>query len=192
MADFRVNKDTNLFRSDSVYNVDNLRQTGFNLGIVSNFRLGEYFDLRFIPNLVFAQRTLQYKIIVNGSVLHNAKDIKSIESTFLEFPLYLKFKSERVGNYRIYVIAGGQYSIDMVSQAKVKKDDKEFVKLKQRDYGYTIGVGIDCYMELFKLTPEIKMYNGLDNLLVRDYANKYSRTLSGLHSRIFMVSLLFE
>ena len=56
----------------------------------------------------------------------------------------------------------------MVSQAKVKAKDKEFVKLARQDYGYEIGVGVDFYMPMFKLSPEIKMYHGLKNLLVKE------------------------
>ena len=37
-------------------------QKGFNLGIVSNLRLGKYTDLRFIPTLVFGERILNYHI----------------------------------------------------------------------------------------------------------------------------------
>jgi hypothetical protein len=189
-ADFRVKKSPDLFGFDSLYNVDNFKQTGFNLGIVMNLRLGEYFDLRFIPDLAFAERDLQYTFYLNGKQ-QKPTTLKKIESTFLEFPLYLKFKSERVGNFRAYVIAGGQYSIDMVSQAKVENADKEFVKLKRNDYGYTIGVGLDFYLEMFKFSPEFKMYNGLDNLLVPDNTI-FARSLSGLNSKIFMFSLLFE
>ena len=48
--------------------------------------------------------------------------IKKVESTFLNFPVDIKFKSARVGNYRLYVLAGFRYAIDMVSQAKVETD----------------------------------------------------------------------
>lgn len=189
-ADFRVTKSPNLYQFDSLYNVDNLKQTGFNLGIVSNLRMGEHFDLRFIPELSFCERDLQYTFYVNG-VKQKPSTIKKIESTFLNFPVYVKFKSERVNNYRVYVLAGGQYSIDMVSQAKVQNKDKEFVKLNKKDYGYTIGVGFDFYLEMFKFSPEIKMYNGLNNLLVPDNT-VFANSIKGLNSKIFTLSLLFE
>jgi hypothetical protein len=189
-ADFKVKKSPDLFQFDSLYNVDNIRQTGFNLGIVMNLRMGQNFDLRFIPDLAFVERHLEYTFYVNGKV-QKPTTVKKIESTFLEFPLYVKFKSERVNNYRVYVIAGGQYSIDMISQAKVENKDKQFVKLNRKDYGYTVGVGFDFYMEMFKFSPELKMYNGLNNLLVPDNTI-FAKSLSGLNSKIFMISLLFE
>lgn len=189
-ADFRVIKSPRLFSFDSLYNVDNLKQSGFNIGIVTNLRIGDHFDLRFIPDLAFVERNLNYTFYLNG-VKQSPATAKKIESTFMEFPLYIKFKSERAGNFRAYVIAGAQYSIDMVSQAKVQNKDKQFVKLQRKDYGYTIGVGCDFYMEMFKFSPEIKMYTSVNNLLVPD-VTVFARSLSGLNSKIFMLSLLFE
>lgn len=189
-ADFKVTKSPDLFLFDSLYNVDNLKQSGFNLGIITNLSMGNYFDLRFIPELAFIERQLHYTFYLNGKK-QNPQTVKKIESTFLTFPLYLKFKSERVGNFRAYVLAGGQYSIDMVSQAKVQNEDRQFVKLSRKDYGYTIGVGGDFYLEMFKFALELKMYNGVNNLLVPDNT-VFAQSLKGLQSKIFMVSFLFE
>jgi hypothetical protein len=96
-----------------------------------------------------------------------------------------------VNNYRVYVVAGVKYGIDMVSQAKVENKDKQFVKLQKNDYGYQIGFGFDFYLERFKFSPEIKMYNGVRNLLVDDSAI-YSTSLRALYSKIFLISLTFE
>jgi hypothetical protein len=177
------------FNLDSLYVLEVRPQSGFNLGIISNLRINENFDLRFIPDLAFSERDLDYYFYVNN-VLEGV-NTKKIESTFLEFPLELKFKSNRVGNYRVYVLGGVKYSIDMVSQAKVENKDKDFVRLSRNDYGYTIGAGFDFYMQLFKLSIEAKMYHGIKNLLVDD-PKIFSSSLSSLRSRIFLISLTFE
>jgi len=189
VTDFYIDRDGSFNGDDSLYTVESAKQSGFNLGIVSNLRLGNHFDLRFCPDLSFAQRDLEYALYANGVPVE--KVTKKVESSFLEFPLELKFKSERVNNYRIFALAGMKYSIDMVSQAKVKNKDKQYVKLNRNDYGYTIGAGIDCYMELFKFAVELKMYQGLNNLLVQD-ASIYARTLDALRSKIFLISFTFE
>lgn len=163
-------------------------QAGFNLGIIANLRIAENFDLRFVPDLAFSQRNLIYTFYPLGV---KTTTIKQIESTFLEFPLDLKFKSNRVNNYRVYVLAGAKYSIDMVSQAKVESVDKEFVKLKKNDYGYQVGFGFDFYLERFKFSPEIKMYHGVRNLLVDD-PKIFSTSIESLKSKIFLISFTFE
>ncbi len=163
--------------------------SGFNLQIVTNMRMGEHFDLRFLPGLAFASRNLIYTF-QPGRPLENVVT-KKVESTFVEFPLDVKFKSARLNNFRAYVLGGVKYSIDMVSQAKVKAKDKEFVKLQRNDYGYEIGVGCDFYLPMFKFSPEIKMYHGVRNLLVKDNL-VYSQSLDGLFTKMFTLSLTFE
>jgi hypothetical protein len=188
-ADFVVKRIGTFNYLDSLYVVEVQPTSGFNLGIVSNLHLSEYFDLRFVPDLSFSQRNLVYSFYENGVPLSTT--IKQIESTFLEFPLELKYKSARVKNYRMYVLGGFRYSIDMVSQEKVQNKDRDFVRLSRKDYGYTIGVGFDLYMQLFKLSPEIKMYHGIPDLLVPD-DRIFSTSLSSLRSKIWQLSLTFE
>jgi hypothetical protein len=174
---------------DTIYTLTPSSVAGLNLGIISNIRIGNHFDLRFIPSLSFAQRNLEYFFLYapgNGET-----DLKKVESTYLEFPVDLKFKSARINNYRIYVLAGMKYSIDMVSQAKVTNTDKELIKLKRYDYGYEIGIGFDFYMTYFKFSPEIKVYHGLPNLLVKD-GTRFSNPLDGLYSQVFALSFTFE
>ena len=185
---FRLNPDENFRTMDSVYNVESQPQLGFLLGIVSNLRLANYFDLRFVPMLTFAQRDLLYTFSPNGNI---PPTVKKVESTFLDFPLMLKYKSARVNNYRAYVLAGGKYSVDLVSQANVEESDKQPVRLQPYDYGYEIGFGFDFYLMYFKFAIEIKMYNGINNLLIKDDFI-YSRSLESLNSKIFYISLLFE
>ncbi|MBL7929874.1 MAG: PorT family protein [Bacteroidia bacterium] len=188
-TDFVVKRIGTFNYLDSLYVVEVQPTSGFNLGIVSNLRLAEYFDLRFVPDLSFSQRNLIYSFYENGTPFSTT--IKQIESTFLEFPLEVKYKSARVKNYRVYVLAGFRYSIDMVSQEKVENKDRDFVRLSRKDYGYTIGLGFDLYMQLFKLSPEIKMYHGIPDLLVPD--NRiFSTSLSSLRSKIWQFSLTFE
>jgi len=187
-TDFVIKRIPKFNQIDTLYTVESAGQTGFNLGIIGNLRMGEHFDLRFIPDLAFSQRNLEYTFVESGAMI---TVLKEIESTFLEFPLDLKFKSNRVNNYRVYVIAGAKYTIDMVSQAKVENQDKDFVKLRKNDYGYQIGLGFDFYLERFKFSPEIKMYHGLRNLLVND-SKIFSTSLESLKSKVFLISFTFE
>ncbi|MDQ3049787.1 MAG: PorT family protein [Bacteroidota bacterium] len=187
-TDFVIRRTPRFNTLDSLYVVESAPQTGFNLGIIANLRLTDHFDLRFVPDLAFSQRNLEYTFYEAGIPI---TVLKEIESTFLEFPLDLKFKSNRVNNYRVYVIAGAKYTIDMVSQAKVENQDKDFVKLRKNDYGYQIGLGFDFYLERFKFSPEIKMYHGLRNLLVED-PKVFSTSLESLKSKVFLISFTFE
>jgi len=188
--DFRITLVPNFRTVDSVYSIESQPQFGFLLGIISNLRLHEYFDLRFVPILTFSQRNLLYSMnnSLNGIRIPVTK---KVESTFLEFPLMVKYKSKRINNYRFYVLGGAKYSLDLVSQAKVEESDKQPVRLVPFDYGYEIGCGFDFYLPYFKFAMEIKMYQGINNLLVKDELI-YSRALDKLNSQIFYLSFLFE
>ena len=188
-TDFVIDRVASFSLIDSLYTVESKGTSGFNLQIVTNMRMKEHFDLRFLPELAFASRNLIYSF-EKGRPLSNVVT-KKVESTFVELPLDVKFKSARLNNFRAYVLGGVKYSIDMVSQAKVKAKDKEYVKLQRNDYGYEIGVGCDFYLPMFKFSPEIKMYHGLRNLLVKDDL-VYSKSLDGLFSKMFTLSLTFE
>jgi hypothetical protein len=191
ISKFRVQPVGDLRIRDTVYSITPRGTSGLNLGIISNLKLGEHFDLRFIPALAFTQRNLEYSMVYTDSNFSDETITKQVESTYLEFPFLLKFKSARIDNYRVYVLAGWKYSIDMVSQAKVLAKDKEIVKLNKHDNGYEIGVGFDFYMTYFKFSPEIKMYNGVKNLLVQD-GRRFSNPLEGLYSKAFVISFTFE
>ena len=188
-ARFVIDRVGDLKIRDTIYSVESDPVSGFNLGILGNLRIGNYFDLRFIPTLSFCQRNFNYHFIYNDT--SESFVTKNVESTYLEFPFNLKFKSKRIDNYRIYVLAGWKYQIDMVSQAKVKKSDKDILKLKRNDYGYEIGLGFDFYLPYFKFSPVIKMYNGLSNLIVQENT-PLSSPIHALYSKTFMVSLFFE
>ena len=188
-SNFVINRVGDLKIRDTIYSVESESVSGLSLGIVSNLRISDLFDFRFIPTLSFGQRNLNYHFIYSDTT--EARTQKRVESTYLEFPLDLKFKSRRINNYRIYVLAGWKFSIDMVSQAKVRKSDKDIIKLNRNDYGYEIGLGFDFYLTYFKFSPEIKMYNGMTNLLVQE-ETQFSSPIDKLYGKTFMISLLFE
>lgn len=164
--------------------------TGFCLGIVSNLHLGENFDLRFLPTLSFGERRLIYSIN-NKKENEIVESHKRVESTFLEFPLLLKFKSDRVGNTRAYIIGGAKPVVDLASQDKVDDKGERILKLKRNDINYELGFGFDFYTQYFKFTPEIKYAFGLNNLMVNEN-NVYTNSVDWLRSRAFYITFQFE
>lgn len=189
-ADFFVKANPNIKDLDSVYVVESQGESGFSLGIVSNLRLGPYFDLRFIPCLSFSQRALEYTIMGSNSV--PKVRVKKVESTFLEFPLSLKYKSVRVQNGRAFLLAGGRYSIDLASQKDVSKEDEDLLKLKKNDFSYELGFGIDFYLKYFKFSPVITLSIGMNDMLVKEDANLFSASIDKLFSKILLVAVTFE
>jgi len=168
---------------------------GFVISIVGNMRMGDNFDLRFIPSLTFGDRSLVYTIRLYKNESQSTVTItKQIPSTYVNFPLEVKFKSDRYNNFRAYVIGGAQYTLDLASQAKKREQrnaDQKIVKFNQNDIYLECGVGFDFYNEWFKLAIEAKMMYGLLDQLKREN-NLYTNSIQSLKSKIFQFSVTFE
>ncbi len=188
-TDFVIKWGPSLNQSDSLQQITSQSNTGLNLGIVANLRLSDNFDLRFVPTLVFASRELDYTFGQNGIIQHEIP--KLVQSTFIDFPLLLKFKSVRLNNLRLYVLGGVKYDHDFIAQNKVQDIKKQIVKLNQNDFGYELGVGIDIYFEYFKFSPELKVFHGIHDLLVHE-DTPFSKDMNGLFSKIFYFQFYFE
>lgn len=187
--DFIIKPNKNFSSSDSLLVLEAEPQLGFNIGIISNLRLGSYTDLRFLPTLSFGERILEYTIKTDSNTSELTK--KKIESTYLDFPLLFKYKSKRLNNVRSYIIGGVQYSLDLASQAKKKQNNLSLVRIKSNDIMCQIGIGFDFYTEYFKFATEIKMSYGLKDLIVRDNSI-LTNSIDRLNSKIFQLSFLFE
>ncbi len=186
---FNLQKNSNTITNDTLKTIYTKSQKGFNLGIVSNLRLGKYTDLRFVPALIFGERQLEYGFLNNSN--SNNEKLKKIESTLLEFPVYLKYKSERYNNFRAYIMSGIKYSMDIASQDEIDDEGQEIVKLKKNDLMGEIGFGLDFYLEYFKFSPQIKISHGLINLLTKDQS-VYTQSINGLRTNGWMLSFTFE
>lgn len=182
--------------SDSarLYSVEATPTLGFVIGIVSNLRLGEYFDLRFTPSLTFGQRDLNYTLYnyYRKTAPEFLQVTKNIQSTFVEFPLWVKFKGKRMHNVRPYIMAGGKYSLDLASNAKKKADNNSAnVFINRKDVYALGGVGFDFYTAYFKFGTEISMSYGLFDVLKRD-DTIYTGGIDRLGSKIFQITFTFE
>ena len=187
--DFRIKYNPDIMFKDSLFVLESQNQKGFNLGIVSNFRIGKYTDFRFIPSLVFGERHLIYSFADNNAVIRTEK--KVIESTLLDFPLIIKYKSARYNNFRSFVIFGVKYSMDIASQEDIDDEGDVIIKLKKNDILGEIGFGMDFYLEYFKFSPQLKISGGILNLLSKDNS-VYTTSIKNLRTNGWMLSFTFE
>ena len=177
--------------ADSVLVIDHVKQPGFNLGIVASLNMTNNLSLRFLPTLAFEDRILKYSFRKpDGKV---ASFQKPIESTYLEFPLLLKFRSDRINNFAVYVIGGGKFGIDMASQRDVDNsiDEDIVVKLNKYDYGAEVGGGIDMFLPYFKFGIELKTGIGFPNVLVDD-GTRFSTPIQSLRTKTWVLTFTFE
>jgi hypothetical protein len=116
---------------------------------------------------------------------------KKVESVITSFPVHFKFNSDRIGNFRVYMLGGGKFDIDLASNARARKAE-DMVKITRFDYGVEAGVGFNFYFPSFILSPEVKFSNGLNNLHDRDVKLNYSRVLENIQSRMIVFTIHLE
>lgn len=182
-------RDFHLF--DSLKAVESRPQPGFNLGIIAEMRLHEYIAVRFVPDLSFAGRSLDYYF---ESATDTFMITRTVESTFLDFPIDLKLRSARLNNFGGYLVAGAKYTYDLASQKNVKTSTniaQQIVKLKRHDFSYEAGAGIDFFLPYFKLAVEGKIAIGMKNILVKDNTI-FSNSIDKLNSKVLLLSITFE
>jgi hypothetical protein len=177
--------------TDSLLVLDHLKKPGFNLGIVASLNVNRNLSVRFLPTLSFQERVLQYQFrtSTNRSVFFQ----KPIESTYLEFPLLMKFRSDRINNFAVYLLGGGKFCIDMASQKDVNNalDDEVVIKLAKYDYAVEAGGGMDMFLPYFKFGVELKASWGIPNLLIDD-DTRFSNPIESLRSKAWVLTFTFE
>jgi len=165
-----------------------ISRPGYKIGIVTNLRLSDHWDFRYIPSFATSQRDIIFDVD-DPFTGERTTVTREIESSYLENPFELKFKSVRIENYRWYLLGGIKHSLDLASKKNVEDDN--IFKIENNDVAVEFGVGLDFYFEYFKFSPQIKASLGVTNLKVED-GTYFVEGIDGLYSRSFLINFTFE
>ncbi len=184
-------KSTRFLQNDSVLGVEPGNSGGISLGLLATLRLNDRFQLRANPQLIvgaskFLTYTLKYPLVDEAPVI-----TKTLPTTIVSFPLQLKFNSDRIDNFRVYMLGGLKADIDLASNSAARNADG-LIKLKKYDYGWEAGLGFNFFLPFVTVSPELKVSNGFTNILNRDPSLKYSSVLDKLQSHMIVFSILLE
>jgi hypothetical protein len=166
------------------------RNTGFNVGLVGNLRLHEHIDLRFEPGLYYSQRNLTY-----SGFTKKLDAEREVRSTYIDFPLLVKFSSLRTGNIRPYLVGGVSATLNLASNSKSLDDNyQQRFRVKPWTQNYQIGFGVDLYLEYFKFSPSIRGVFGLNDELIRDNNpnSPWTGNIKSMQSRGIFVNFTFH
>lgn len=177
--------------ADSLLSVENNALSGFNLALLASLNVNSTVRIRFIPGLSFQDRGLLFRFR-NPDGTTQPVNVRT-ESVYLDFPLLVKLRTERIGNFAPYALIGGKLSRDMQSQADVNQSlqDGYILKLAKGNSSIDVGAGADFFLPFFKFTVEMKTEFGMRNVLIQD-DTPFSAAFDQLRTRSFIISFTFE
>ncbi|MBR2648337.1 MAG: PorT family protein [Sediminibacterium sp.] len=184
-------KSTTFLASDSILSAEPGSSGGIAMGLLATARLTDHFQVRVNPQLIIGgAKTIRYSL-GSSRVGEGTNQVQTLPSTLISFPLQIKFNSDRIGNFRTYLLGGIKYDIDLSSNASTRNAE-DLVKLKRNDFGLEAGIGFNFYLPFVTVSPEIKISYGLSNIHQRDAALKYSSALDKIQSRMIVFSIHLE
>lgn len=184
------------YATDKLASISSPPSVGFGIGFVVNSQLTPNVDARFTPTLVFNDRLIQYNYVqpavnnVGTSMIE-----KKVQATVIDLPIGIKLKSDRLKNFRGYMIGGLKYSMDLASGKKTNDEaaapiDK-LIKNKKSFLSYEAGIGFDIYFEYFKMSPEFKLSYSFKDIMKHE-SNPFMDPIQKAKLRHFTFSLFFE
>jgi len=165
---------------------------GGQIGMLTTMKLGTpVLRLRFIPTLSFQERILRYQSLDSFNFKKGVGE-ERVNSTNVDLPLMLQFRTKRFNNFTAYTLLGAQYSIDLQSQEKASQNYIDpFVKIKRNDFQGQIGGGVEFFAPFFKVGFEIKYSHGFKSSFVQDNT-PVSNPINQLYNKVWWFSIIFE
>ncbi len=191
--DFKFEYSSNYYTLLNLNDIEIEKSNGFNVGLIGDLRINDFFNLRFEPGLYANQRKLIYP---DQDGLNSENDkIREIKSTYIHLPLLIKFSSLRINNFKPYLVGGISSSLNLSSNEKNNDDNSNNVfRMKTNSLYYEVGFGIDFYLTYFKFSPSIRGIFSLKNELVRDndLNSPWTSNIENLYSRGLLINFTFE
>lgn len=193
-ASFRAVPQLNAYQQYGLKSLVVKRQPGGQVGIVTTLKLWHpVVRLRFIPTLSFQERAIQYTFVNPDP--NETKDYfneERVNSTNLDFPLMLQFRTLRLNNFAAYCLIGGQYSYDLQSQEDASQNLIDpFVKIKANDFQGQVGAGLEWFAPYFKFGFEVKFSQSFSSSFIQDNT-PVSKPIDRLYNKVLWISLIFE
>jgi hypothetical protein len=190
------NYDYNFDYVSDTYDIQTEKTFGFNVGLIGNFRISDYFDLRFEPGLVMSNRNLLYNpLSFNQTDFTENIHKREIKSTYIHFPLILKVSAKRLNNFKPYVLAGISTAINLSSKENSVNDNSlgQF-RTKKNVFFYEVGFGIDLYLEWFKFSPSIRGVFAISDEHVpdNDIVSQWTNNIEFMKTSGILINFTFQ
>jgi len=193
------NLDYKIDYNDNKGDIETIRSTGFNVGLVADVRINDYINLRLEPGLAIASRTLNYPENyfegIPASDLNTSDFVREVKATYIYIPLILKLSTKRLNNFKPFITLGLATSLNLSSNEKNPEDNSngEFRSTSSTQF-YDLGIGIDFYLYWFKFTPSIRGIFALNDELIKDFDpnSPWTGNINSMKTRGIFINFTFR
>lgn len=167
---------------------------------IANLRIAKYLDFRLLPGISLGSRSLHFMDNTSSSIIDDDNTVYSFNATYIELPMHLKYKANRLNNFSAYYIGGANIKYDLAAKGLYNAED-QLIVIKKFDTYLEIGFGFDFYLEYFKLSTELKYSYGLTNIMKRTDKDGnppppdlriYSDAIDKINAQAIVLSIHFE
>ncbi|WP_114748274.1 type IX secretion/gliding motility protein PorT/SprT [Pleomorphovibrio marinus] len=167
---------------------------GFALGFLVTGRIHDQMNVLFTPKVGFYEHRTEIQLFSDDANAPGGLGISTVplftEETLVEFPVLLKYKSQRFNNTRMFFMGGLNGQIRTKNQEEADEDD---VVLRGRDVALELGMGFDFYFQFFKFSPEIRFSHGLTNLYREGFADsRFDGAITDIRRKSITIYLNFQ
>ena len=169
------------------------QKKGFNVGLIGDLRINDFFNLRFEPGLYYNQRELVYPEFPEFE--RESDRFREVKSTYIHLPLYLKINTKRINNFRPFILGGISTDFNLSSNQKNTNDNASNVfRTVSQQFNYELGLGFEFYLYYFKFSPSLRGIFSLENELINDSAegSPWTGYINNMFSRGISLIVTFE
>ncbi len=167
--------------------IEPIPRLGLNFGLITNFDLHPFINLRAIPTVSLEQRDFEYQF---RGVSRDSAVERTIEAAYLNIPVLLMIRAKYWQEKRFYVLTGPQFGINFASNKRVQ-DNLNLLKITTFDFSLVFGAGLNFYGDRRKVSPEIRYAMGLRNIYVPEFTS-HATAISLLYSQQLSFIINFE
>ena len=190
------NYDFNIDYNNDVDDIQVIKSVGFNVGLIGNIRINDYFDIRLEPGLVMSNRTLSFSGSYFEGLVYEEKDLeRELRSTYVHIPLLIKISTKRVDNIKPFIAGGISTALNLSSNQDNPDDNSQGVfRLVKNNLYYELGIGVDIFLTWFKFTPSIRGVFSIKDEHIKDLDlnSPWTRNIDQMQTRGFFINFTFQ
>jgi hypothetical protein len=172
--------DFNIDYNKNVKDIQVLKAIGFNVGLIGNIRINDYFDIRsYFDGVSYVEKDLE----------------RELRSTYIHLPLLIKISTKRVNNIKPFIVGGVSTALNLSSNQDNPDDNsKGNFRMIKNNLFYELGLGIDIYFTWFKFTPSIRGIFSLKDEHVKDIDpnSPWTSNIEQMQTRGFFINFTFQ